>query len=88
MPLAYREDNEIHRPEEMMQSASEYLQRGRNFLSSVYGAEQGKNIENALYGLSPRLGHYSVPLVYGCIYADTSALDTRQVRAIQAWCGH
>lgn len=56
------------------------LTRGRAFLREVYGADQAVNIENALYGMSPRLGHYSVPLVYGGIYSDTRALSPRDVR--------
>lgn len=52
--------------------------RGRQFLVDVYGKEQSKSIERALHTLSPRLGYYSVPLVYGGIYSDTSALTIRE----------
>lgn len=84
MPEHLRENSSdpVNSPEEMMYAASEYLDRGRTFLADVYGKEQGSSIQKALYGLSPRLGHYSVPLVYGCIYADTSALTIRQVRRL------
>ena len=53
--------------------------KGRTFLTDVYGQQTGKNIESALYTLSPRLGYYSVPLVYGGIYADTDTLSIRDV---------
>ena len=53
--------------------------KGRGFLREVYGDVQAKNIEGALYALSPRLGYYSVPLVYGGIYSDQQAISTREV---------
>lgn len=52
--------------------------RGRQFLIDVYGKDQSMNIEKALHTVSPRLGYYSVPLVYGGIYSDTSALSIRE----------
>lgn len=60
-------------------SGEALLHSGRSFLSDVYGTESGRNIEHALGTLSPRLGYYSVSLVYGGIYSDTSALSIRDV---------
>lgn len=55
------------------------LCKGRQFLQEVYGEQQGSQIEKALSTISPRLSYYAIPLVYGGIYADTSALTTRDV---------
>lgn len=61
---------------------SDLSQSGRSFLRRVYGDPQAHQIEQTLHRISPRLGYYSVSLVYGGIYSDTKALSTRDVNML------
>ncbi|CCG80629.1 Putative uncharacterized protein [Taphrina deformans PYCC 5710] len=65
---------------------TEFLEQGREFLTEVYGQTQAQHIEDALYTMSPRLGHYAVPLVYGGVYADTTALSIREACVLMFMC--
>ena len=60
--------------------------RGTSFLQEVYGDSQAAEIESSLYKFSPRLGLYSISLVYGGIYSDKQALSTREACVLMYLC--
>ncbi|BFZ58264.1 hypothetical protein PYCC9005_005326 [Savitreella phatthalungensis] len=70
----------------LQESVGDLQARGSQFLLDVYGQEKAAGIEQALWTLSPRLGYYSVPLVYGGIYADTSALSLKDACVLMFLC--